>query len=182
MGLIGEILASQIKKSEKYTFLQDTAKNCHGIGGDPHQIKNIKEHIEQGMDPLHAAYVIIQHFTSIFAESFSSLSELKAYSDIVGSAEEEYMPSGPPMSPITASYFTCWAFYALQFGPDKETIGTCLLDITNQVDFPTDMRFTLELMQNSRMGMYSKHTITIKKMLFLSKVCPMLKRACPMEI
>lgn len=26
-------------------------------------------------------------------------------------AEEHYLPSGPPMSPLTPSFFTCWAFF-----------------------------------------------------------------------
>ena len=43
------------------------------------------------------------------------LPEMKKYAKMVGAAEEEYMPSGPPMSPLTASFFTTWAFYDLRF-------------------------------------------------------------------
>lgn len=154
MGLIGEALAKQIKKFDKNASLQDNAKSYHGIGVDPSSVKDIKKLIEGGIDPLHAAYVSMQNLTSIFAELVSGLPELKAYCDIVGPAEEEYMPSGPPMSPLTGSYFTCWAFFDFRFGPDKETIGTCLLDVTNQLDFSLDMGEILELMQNSRMGIY----------------------------
>lgn len=153
MGLIGEALASQIRRID-IASLNDNAKSYQGIGVDPSSIKDVKELMEEGIDPLHGAYVSIQHQASIFAELVSGLPELKAYCDIVGPAEEEYMPSGPPMSPLTGSYFTCWAFFDFRFGPDKETIGTCLLDVASQLGFSPDMGNIVEFMQNSRMGIY----------------------------
>ena len=154
MGLIGETLASQMRNIDKISSLQNNAQNYHGLGVDPRNVKDIKMRMAEGMDPLHAAYAFIQNLTSMFAEGISVLPELKAYCDIVAPAEEDYMPSGPPMSPLTGSYFTCWAFFDLRFGPDKETIGTCFLDVASQLDFSPDMNEVLELMQNSRMGIY----------------------------
>ena len=83
----------------------------------------------QGYDPLHAVYIAVQNITSVFAECVSVLPELKSYYKTVGDAEEEYMPDGPPMSPLTRSYFTTWAFFDFRFGGDHETIGTCLIDL-----------------------------------------------------
>ena len=37
------------------------------------------------------------------------------------------MPSGPPISPLTRSFFTAWAFYDLLIGA-SDTLGTCLID------------------------------------------------------
>ena len=69
------------------------------------------------LDPLHTVYLAVQHAASIFAERVSVLDEFEPYYEIVLKAEEEYMPSGPPMSPLTRSYFTTWAFFDLGFGP-----------------------------------------------------------------
>ena len=33
------------------------------------------------------------------------------------------MPSYPPISPVTTSYFTMWAFFDVLFGQSHETIG-----------------------------------------------------------
>ena len=154
MGMIGEALVSQIHKLAKTAFLADYAGNLQNLGVNPNSIKDVKQFIDDGLDPLHATYVVMQHLVSLFAESVSVLPELKAYYDIAGPAEEEYMPSGPPWSPLTGSYFTCWAFFDLQFGPDKETIGTCFLDIAEYLDYSVDMIRVLESMQNSRMGIY----------------------------
>jgi hypothetical protein len=154
MGMIGEALVSQVNKFAKTASLADYAGNLQNIGVDPNSVKDVKQLIDDGLDPLHAAYVAMQHLVSLFAESVSVLPELKAYCDIAGPAEEEYIPKGPPLSPLTGSYFTCWAFFDLQFGPDKETIGTCLLDVAEHLDYSADMDRVLELMQNSRMGIY----------------------------
>ena len=77
--------------------------------------------IKDGLDPIHAVYAYIQQISSHFAEGVSQLPEMKAYAKLAGEAEDEYLPSGPPMSPLTRSYFTCWAFYDLQFGKEGET-------------------------------------------------------------
>jgi hypothetical protein len=59
--------------------------------------------IADGYDPVHAAYIFVHHVTSVFSENVSRLPEMRAYAKEVGDAEEEYMPSGPPMSPLTTS-------------------------------------------------------------------------------
>jgi len=64
------------------------------------------------------------------------------------------MPQGPPASPLTKSYFTSWAFFDVQFGKDKETIGTCLQDIGPDLDIPFDYLEIIRLMQESRMGIH----------------------------
>jgi hypothetical protein len=52
---------------------------------------------------------------------------MKKYAKIVGAAEEEYMPSGPPMSPLTASFFTTWAFYDLRFD-GTDSLASCQIE------------------------------------------------------
>ena len=64
------------------------------------------------------------------------------------------MPGGPPMSPLTGSYFTTWAFFDLRFGPDGETIGTCLLDVAGPLGLGEDVTEAIRLMSETRMGIY----------------------------
>ncbi len=64
------------------------------------------------------------------------------------------MPGGPPMSPLTGSYFTTWAFYDLRLGPDDETIGTCLLDVAERLGLGPDETEGIRLMSETRMGVY----------------------------
>src|ERR1035441_7887485 len=82
-----------------------------------------------GFDPAHAAYVYTQNQVSVMAEQFTALKEMAPFADIVSRAEDLYMPSAPPMSPLTKSYFTCWAFFDACAGPANETIGTTILEV-----------------------------------------------------
>jgi hypothetical protein len=58
------------------------------------------------------------------------------------------------MSPLTGSYFTTWAFFDLRFGPDNETIGTCLLDVAGPLGLGPDVTDAVRLMSETRMGIY----------------------------
>ena len=120
----------------------------------PGGIRDIEMLIKDGHDPVHAAYVYIQQISSHFAEGVSQLPEMKAYAKLAGDAEEEYMPSGPPMSPLTGSYFTCWACYDLRFGKDGDTIAKCQIDANDLVLMNPDQLDALKKLSESRMGIY----------------------------
>lgn len=116
---------------------------------------SIEAWIKEGMDPVHAAYAFVQHISSAFAESVSHLPELKAYAEIVGAAQEEYMPSGPPMSPLTASFFTTWAFYDLRFD-GTDPLASCLIEANDVVCMNPDQLDALKKLADSRMGVYEQ--------------------------
>ncbi len=92
----------------------------------PKDVRDVETLVKDGHDPLHAVYISVQNITSVFAECVSVLPELEPYYDVIAAAEDEYMPDAPPISPLTRSYFTTWAFFDVRFGPDQETIGTWL--------------------------------------------------------
>ena len=107
-----------------------------------------------GHDPCHALYVVAQNVASLMAESLSGMREAKGYVRIVGDAEDEYLPGGPPMSPLTVSYFTMWALFDVRFGSSRETMGSCILRIAPEFECPSWLMETVERMQHSRMGFY----------------------------
>ena len=124
MGQISTKLAARLKKNRKLADeLRREAKSIQAAldalqhGGRPWTPRG------EELDPLHAVYTAVQNVTSFFAERVSVFPEFEPYYQLVAQAEEEYMPGGPPMSPLTTSYFTTWAFYDVRFGPDQETIG-----------------------------------------------------------
>jgi hypothetical protein len=100
--------------------------------------------------------VAAQNFTSFFAEAVSPFPEFDPYGRVVGPAQDEYMPGSPPMSPLTLSYFTTWAFFDVRFGPDGETIGTCLLDVADVLGMDSFMAEAIRRFQGSRMGIYEQ--------------------------
>ena len=64
------------------------------------------------------------------------------------------MPNGPPISPLTRSYFTHWAFFDVNFGMERETIGTCILDLGEVLGIHPSYLTLIGLAQKSRMGIY----------------------------
>ena len=150
MGRIAQNLAK--------TFLREAAEIKRAskgfTDGLPIELPTL-EQLEQDLgDPQHVLYVAAQQLSSAFAESVSMLPEFAEYAAIVGKAEDEYVPDGPPMSPLTRSFFTLWAFFDVRFGADRESIGSCLVDVLRAMHGPELMVGTLEKLSASRMGIY----------------------------
>ena len=114
---------------------------------------NLEKLIEQGFDPVHAIYVFVQNISSYFAEGVSHLPEMKAFAKIYTKAEDEYMPSGPPMSPLTTSFFTAWGFYDLRFD-GTDTLAKCQIDANDLICMNPDQLDALKKLADSRMGVY----------------------------
>ncbi len=157
MGRISKKLSKMIRSSRKRKVvrLRDYAKGKHLLNDSKNDVKDVKELVENGYNPLHAVYLSAQNLVSVLSEFLSELPLFKDYYDKAAYAEDEYLTGGPPMSPLTSSYFTTWAFFDLQFGGDNETIGTCILDASNELKLSSDMVEVIRLFQNSRMGIFS---------------------------
>lgn len=106
------------------------------------------------LDPAHGIYVHVFNTLVAMLERLAGLPELEEFCSIIEKADEEYMPSGPPMSPLTRSYFNSWAFLDLQVGRDKETFASVIIDAAAVK--PVDREFikVLRLLAGSRMGLY----------------------------
>lgn len=107
-----------------------------------------------GFDPAHAAYVYTQNQVSVMSEQLTALEEMEPFVEIFSKAEDRYMPSAPPMSPLTTSYFTCWAFFDACVGPARETVGTTILEFATAFGIDNELMRLIRLMQQSRMGLY----------------------------
>lgn len=173
MRNVSKRLKSQINqlKQKKVIQLSDIYTAKQQLKNDINTIKGLEDLKEY--HPIHAVYISTQNLVSYLAENLSVLPELKEYYNIIESTEEEYVPEGPPFSPLTTSYYTMWAFFDLTFGKDKETIGTCLIDIGPELRISDEYIEIIKLMQESRMGIYEhagvKDDIVYLKELILNK-------------
>ncbi len=133
---------------------------------DISEFKNAKIHAENleksvinekelsKLDPLHAVYAYAQNKISVLVEQIAELPALLKLTNAYADAEDTYMPSGPPTSPLTQSYFSCWGFFDLFVGIKKETFGTIIIDVCKSLNVDQGLIKVLEFMQNSRMGFY----------------------------
>ncbi|BBO85024.1 hypothetical protein DSCO28_55900 [Desulfosarcina ovata subsp. sediminis] len=106
------------------------------------------------LDPLHAVYVYAKNKMSVMAEQISELPSLSKLVNAYANAQDLYMPSGPPTSPLTHSYFILWGFLDLCVGIKKETFGTIIIDVCKELKVEQNLITVFEYMQNSRMGFY----------------------------
>jgi hypothetical protein len=76
----------------------------------------------------------MQQMTSHFAECVFHLPEIEAWTRAVEKAEDEYLPAGPPMSPLTRSYFWMWALYDLRIGKSTDTLAYCQIAANDRAE------------------------------------------------
>jgi hypothetical protein len=108
----------------------------------------------QKMHRAHAIYVHVQNQMSVMAEQLLQLREMKAFVKLVGAAEDEYMPSWPPMSPVTTSFFWCWANFDAAVNAHRETIGSVTLRMAAEFGVHPTMLTLMRTLTDSRMSIY----------------------------
>ncbi len=120
------------------------------------QIITTEKAIKTGHDPLHAVYIHTQNLLSALVEALQDIPEpsLSRLLKIFEAADDAYVPSGPPMSPLTKSYFNCWLLFDLHAVLHKETLTTIIIDLAHQLGLHTDMVKVIQMMQDSRIGIY----------------------------
>jgi len=130
--------------------------------------------------PAHAIYVYAQNQTSVMAEQLMMLPEMDRLSRLLENAQDEYVPSGPPMSPLTLSFFTCWGFFDACIGLGRETLGTTTMAVGKTFGMHEDLLRVIGLMQDSRMAVYVHEGLDNDKIilreLVTNRIC---KAICP---
>ena len=130
--------------------------------------------------PAHAIYVYAHNQTSVMVEQLTMLPEMDRFTRLIGKAEDEYMPRGPAISPLTTSFFTCWAFFDACVGPGQETLGTTTMAVGKTFGMHEELVRVIGLMQDSRMAVYvhegtDGHRIALRE-LVTNRVC---RTICP---
>ena len=132
---------------------------------------------DDSQDPCFNLYVAGQHLVSIMSEIIAEFREAKSFVRIYTEAEEFYLPQGPPMSPLTLSYFSMWSLFDVRFGRSRETIGTCTLRILAELNGPSWLVDVVTGLQQSRMGFYV-HCGSEGEQVFLREVGTRLTVSC----
>ncbi len=120
----------------------------------PGGVTDIPTLIKEGIDPIHAVYVFLQNLTAYFGQLVSGLPEMEDWAEAVGKSEEEYMPTGPPMSPLTSSYFWMWALFDLRIGNSTDTLARCQIAANDVILMNPFQLEAAKKMDASRMGIY----------------------------
>jgi len=106
------------------------------------------------LHPAHAVYVHAQNQAAEMAEKLLSLPELEPHAEMIATAEDEYMPSGPPMSPLTRSFFTFWSLFDARPEPRADTVGEVVMTVGSAFGMHANLVRLIGLLQDSRMGVF----------------------------
>jgi hypothetical protein len=106
-------------------------------------------------DPSHGWYILAQQQLSILIEQTGALRETLSFTDPINEAEDEYMPVGPPMSPLTRSFFFFfWSVCDLSPGGDGETLASATLDLVREIGTEPHLLAAMDVLERSRMGLW----------------------------
>ncbi len=105
-------------------------------------------------DPSHGWYVLAQQQLSIFVEQTGALRETLCFTDPINDAEDEYLPLGPPRSPLTRSYFFFWSICDLSPKGDGETLASATMDLVREIGTNPHLLIAMETLERSRMGLW----------------------------
>lgn len=119
--------------------LQNRAKNAEGL---------------EDFHPLHAAYTFVMNMVTSSAELLCEFPELAKLGRQIAEIEEDYMPSGPPMSPLTGSYFTNWSILDLGVGLHNESLGSCVAAVSKAMGSDSAYVEFVERLCRTRPGFY----------------------------
>jgi len=151
---VAEKIVARIKREVQGKVTDLKAVVAGRTAADEIQKSVVSTEALAALHPAHAAYVYALNQVSLLAEQLASLDELAPLVKLLSKAEDEYLPSGPPMSPLTRSFFSCWSFFDARVGSGDETIGTTVLKVGAIFGMAPELLRLVQLMQDSRMGVY----------------------------
>lgn len=119
--------------------MQEEVKSLHDVADLP---------------PAFAAYASIQQQLSIMVELMIGLNLLHRFADVIERSENLYTPEGPPMSPLTPSYYNCWLMFDVGVGMSRETLATIAIAVSQKCGAHEKFLHMARVMADSRMGLY----------------------------
>jgi hypothetical protein len=119
--------------------------------------KQTRDHATQALpelDPVHGLYAFAQNQLTDIIEPLMDLPALAKLADIYAEAQEEYGPGGPPISPLTTSYFSGWGFFDLVGGAKRESLASIAIDVCRHLQLDPQLIELFETLNRSRLGVY----------------------------
>ncbi len=154
-GPIARKIIKFMKMHEKSKIINLQAVKDAKLTAEEYQKSVLSIEQLQKHDPLTAIYINSQNHLSVLVEMFSEFPSLKNLIRRNIQADDKYMPSYPPMSPVTNSHFFCWSVFDLMTGgAKKESFCTVVIDYCKSINFDPFQIEIYEIFQQSYAGIY----------------------------
>jgi hypothetical protein len=106
------------------------------------------------LDPVHGLYVFAHNQLAELIEHLIEVPALAKLTDAYAQAQDDYMPGGPPMSPLTTSYFSAWGYCDLVAGAKRESFASVAIDVCRYLNVEPLLLALFETLSQSRLGVY----------------------------
>ena len=106
------------------------------------------------LDPSHGVYVYAQNQLAVLIDQLAELPMVAKLTNAYADADDKYMPSGPPISPLTKSYFTSWGAFDLSVGVKQESFTTIAIAVGRRLGMVPELLRLFEILAQSRLGIY----------------------------
>ena len=154
-GPIAERLVRAARKLKAAKVVDLAAFRSGGeMAQDLHATMMTREQADE-LHPVHAFWSLVQHNLSMFGEQVMGLPDAEKIAKLIIAAEDEYTPMGPPMSPLTATYFFGWAWCDLTVGMAKESAASVTLEVVASLGVDGNILSTMRTFAASRMGLWT---------------------------
>lgn len=149
-SLADKIITDLHKMSSKKVIHLEEIKEGHKMAEDLEAFVVSDKELAR-LDPLHAMYVFAQNRMDVLAEQLTQFPACRKFFSILAEAQDIYMPSYPPISPITSSYFSCWSFLDCEIGKEKESMAKIAIKVSQALSADSNLITLYQRMQESRM-------------------------------
>ena len=154
-GPIARKIIKLMKMHEKSKIIDLQAVKAANKSAEEYQKSVLSIEQLQTHDSLTAMYINSQNHLSVLVEMFAEFPNFKNLIKRNLKAEDKYMPSYPPMSPVTNSHFFCWSIFDLMTGgAKKESFCTVVIDYCKSINFDAMQIEIYEIFQQSYAGIY----------------------------
>lgn len=99
-------------------------------------------------------YSLVQNWALDMMSMMQELPELDPLMAVVETAQDDYMPDYPPMSPVTLTFFWPWMIYDLRAYGKGETFTAILLSLGREFEMDPVFLDVLGTLSESRLGLH----------------------------
>jgi hypothetical protein len=151
MGPVASKVIKELRKAKQSRVVELGAlREARALA---HSLADASEDAEH-LAPNHAHWMQVFRVLASLGNALLGTSSLRKLGERVEAADQEYMPGGPPSSPILDSVFVSWYLADLGAGPRRESICSILADIAPVVGLPPIVVEAARTFARSRFGVY----------------------------
>jgi hypothetical protein len=151
-GPIASKLVAQARKHQKSKVLDLTL--VRQARADAKEVQAAAQAGSEGGPPEFRVYAAVHADIQHMAEQIVQLPAARRWAERIERAEDQYMPSWPPMSPISQSHFTTWSIYDLLVGLRGESLAECAFAMLNAFAPNREALPLVQALVSSRLGFY----------------------------